>query len=88
MCVIHGLVAHGWNAQSQKFPMWGIGLTLMFNTIGAVVYVLRFPERWWPRKFDIFGASHQLMHCAIVVAGLAWLAGMITAFDNAHMSEA
>lgn len=64
--------------------MWGVGLTLMFNTIGAVIYVVKFPERWWPRMFDLFGASHQLMHCAIIVAGLAWLAGMIAAFDNAH----
>jgi adiponectin receptor len=64
--------------------MWGVELTLLFNTLGAIVYVLRFPERRWPRRFDIFGASHQLMHCAIIIAGLAWLAGMITAFDNTH----
>ena len=48
------------------------------------LYVIRFPERWWPRRFDIFGASHQLMHWAIVIAGLAWLVGTVQAFDAAH----
>ena len=62
--------------------MWGIGLTLLFNTIGVVVYVLRFPERWFPRKYDIFGASHQLMHLSILLASLVWLWGMVRAFDN------
>jgi hypothetical protein len=28
------------------------------------------------------------MHFAIVIAGLIWLAGTITAFDNAHAIEA
>jgi adiponectin receptor len=82
--VIHGLVIHGWNEQSVRFPLWGVGGTLLLNTTGAVVYVLRFPERWWPRRFDIFGASHQLMHCVIVLAGLVWVGGMIAAFENVH----
>lgn len=78
------MIKHGWKEQSNRFPMWGIGLTLLFNTIAATVYVLRFPERWWRRSYDILGASHQLMHFSIVIASLAWLAGMIAAFDNAH----
>lgn len=83
-CVVHGFIAHGWDEQNRRFPAWGIGLTLLFNTIGATVYVLRFPESFWPRRFDIFGASHQLMHISILIASIAWLFGMITAFDNAH----
>lgn len=64
--------------------MWGIGLTIVFNLFGAVVYTYRFPERWFRRTFDIFGASHQLMHVSVVIASLAWLAGLLQAFDNVH----
>jgi len=82
--IIHGLGIHGWNGQSERFPMWGIGLTLLFNSLGALAYATRFPERWWRRTFDIFGASHQIMHIMIIIAGLAFLAGMLRAFDNVH----
>jgi adiponectin receptor len=68
--------------------MRAVGLTLLFDIIGAVVYATQFPERWWRRRFDIFGASHQLMHSAIVFAALAWLSGTITAFDNLHAMKA
>lgn len=85
--VIHALILHGWDTQNRRFPMWAIGGTLLFNTLGAGVYVLRFPERWWRRTFDIFGASHQLMHISIVIASLVWLGGMIEAFDDAHARQ-
>ena len=34
---------------------------------GAVIYILRIPERWYPGKFDICGASHQLFHICVVI---------------------
>lgn len=82
--VLPALILHGWDKQDGRFPMWAIGFTLLFNILGAGVYVLRFPERWWRRTFDIFGASHQLMHISIVIASLVWLRGMIKALDDAH----
>jgi len=88
LCVIHGLVIHGWNEQTSRFPAWGIGLTLLFNTIGATVYVVRFPERCFRRRCDIFDASHQLMHISIVGASLMWLWGMVHAFDYMHAGMA
>lgn len=84
LTVIHGLAKHGWASQSQRFPMFAIGLTIVLNTTGAIVYISHFPERWWPLKFDITGASHQVMHCLIVLAALAWLGGMLKAFDYEH----
>jgi adiponectin receptor len=33
---------------------------------GVVVYVLRWPERRWPGRFDIVGQSHQLWHVFIL----------------------
>ena len=37
---------------------------------GALLYVFRIPERWYPKTFDNFGSSHQIFHLA-VVAGCA-----------------
>ena len=34
---------------------WGGGL---FYIVGGVLYALKFPERLYPRKFDICGQSH------------------------------
>jgi len=85
--ILHGLVLHGWKEQSVRFPMWGIGGTLFFNSLGALAYATKFPERCFRRTFDIWGASHQIMHIMIVFAGLTFLAGMLRAFDNAHSGK-
>lgn len=34
---------------------------------GAVLYVLRVPERCKPGRFDLCGASHQLFHLAVLM---------------------
>jgi len=25
---------------------------------GAIIYAMRIPEKWFPKKFDLLGASH------------------------------
>jgi len=32
------------------------------------MYATQTPERFFPRRFDIFGASHQIFHIMIIVA--------------------
>ena len=44
--------------------LWVLGGYLCIQ--GAVIYVLRVPERWAPGTFDIFGSSHQIFHAAVV----------------------
>jgi adiponectin receptor len=33
---------------------------------GAITYAKRFPERWYPNRFDLFGHSHSIFHVAIL----------------------
>jgi adiponectin receptor len=33
-------------------------LSGLFYLTGAVFYMTRFPEKWWPGVFDYFGSSH------------------------------
>lgn len=49
--------------------------------------VLQFPERWCPRRFDLFGASHQLMHICVVVAALTYTCAVVQMFDYHHNQE-
>ena len=46
-----------------------VGLHALAAGPGLAAYALRIPERWFPRRFDLFGASHQLWHLG-VLAGL------------------
>ena len=48
--------------------MWALGGAVYIG--GALIYVFRIPERWYPKKFDKAGSSHNIFHCA-VVAGCA-----------------
>lgn len=42
------------------------------------------PEKWYPYRHDVWGASHQIMHCLVVCAGIAHLFGLLRAFDHVH----
>ena len=36
--------------------------------VGAIILSLRYPEKKFPKKFDNFGASHQIWHVFVVTA--------------------
>ena len=44
----------------------------------------QFPERWYPKRFDLLGASHQIMHVMVVAAALAYTQAVLEAFDFRH----
>lgn len=52
--------------------------------LGACIYAMRVPERFWPRKFDLFGSSHQIFHCCVVAAGIVHAVGVWKAFEYRH----
>ena len=37
---------------------------------GAIIYMLKCPERWAPGKFDMCGASHQIFHFFVFAGAL------------------
>lgn len=43
----------------------------VYYVIGAIIYAMRFPERFFPGKFDVWFHSHQIFHVLIVIA--AWI---------------
>lgn len=46
--------------------------------------LVQFPEKWFPRRFDLLGASHQLMHICVVAAALTYTCAVVQAFDYRH----
>jgi adiponectin receptor len=54
----------------------------LFNGTGAAIYAARIPERWYPRRFDIYGSSHQIMHILVICAALSYTIGLVKAFDH------
>ncbi len=48
--------------------LYDAGMTVGLAGAGGVMYASRIPERWWPRMFDYFGASHQLMHFLVLAS--------------------
>ena len=46
----------------------------------GVLTHLQFPEVKFPGKFDLVGHSHQIMHVAVLIAGLVHYHGLSQAF--------
>ncbi|KAK4446570.1 hemolysin-III related-domain-containing protein [Podospora aff. communis PSN243] len=84
--VSHGLVKYGYETHSQRIGLRWILLTLLFNSLGAAAYASKFPEKWYPRQFDMVGASHQLFHIFIVCAGVMYGRAVLQEFDFLHSS--
>ena len=49
--------------------------------IGALFYILRFPERKFPGTFDYFGASHQIFHVLVFFGALFHFMGSLEAYN-------
>ncbi len=72
----------------RRVSLWpGVLLTLAGNTVGAAAYTAKFPERWWPRRFDLLGASHQIMHMAVLAAAVAYAVGVDRALTFRRSAE-
>ncbi|KAK6614342.1 hemolysin III family channel protein [Botrytis cinerea] len=82
--VVHGATIYGWRVQNQRMGITWVLITLMLNVLGATAYAIKFPERWFNKSFDLFGASHQLFHMMVVLAALVYSKAILQAFDFAH----
>lgn len=80
--VIHGLMMFpSYNALNERMSLeYLIGLGLL-NFSGAAIYAARIPERWFPEFFDIWGASHQIMHVLVIMGALSHEKGLLRALD-------
>lgn len=79
--VLHGIALNGWKIQNERMSVsYFIGLGLL-NGTGTAIYALRMPERWYPRTFDLYGSSHQIMHILVELGALSHATGLLKSFD-------
>lgn len=67
---MHILFRDGYMQACQAFAPWSLGAMAAVYIFGAVLYVLRIPERFSPGMFDIWASSHQLFHICVIMAAL------------------
>ncbi|KAM3471474.1 hypothetical protein MY8738_009309 [Beauveria namnaoensis] len=80
--VIHGLLLYGWELQKSRMSLVWMGWMATANLVGALIYAARIPERWVPYTFDNFGASHQILHVAVMIAAWIHFHGLMEAFHT------
>lgn len=81
---IHGVRINGFAEHDRRMGLSHfIGLGIL-NGSGGGVYGARIPERWYPKRFDIFGSSHQIMHVLVICGAWCYSVGLLRAFDYWH----
>jgi adiponectin receptor len=53
--------------QSESVIVFACIGIIVCLTLTALVYTKAFPEKYFPTTFDLFGASHQLMHLGLII---------------------
>ncbi|CAH0024523.1 unnamed protein product [Clonostachys rhizophaga] len=81
--LIHGLDIFGLDLMSKKAFTCTIVAKIGCLLSGTSLYAIRFPESWWPGKFDMC-SSHSFMHILVVCAAIIQMIGYLEAFDYAY----
>ncbi|KAK4100923.1 HlyIII-domain-containing protein [Parathielavia hyrcaniae] len=82
--ILHALTSRGYRELDERMGLSWVILQGALYIFGALVYAVRFPERRYPGKFDIWGSSHQIFHVFVLLAAATHLYGMTRAFDFHH----
>ncbi|KRK04065.1 adiponectin receptor protein isoform X2 [Drosophila yakuba] len=73
---IHYSIMEGWFSQMSRASLGWLILMGLLYILGALLYALRVPERWFPGKFDIWGQSHQIFHILVIAAAFVHYHGI------------
>ena len=68
--------------QTNIWPWLGGGI---LYAIGAILYAIKFPERYIRGVFDIYGSSHQLFHLFVLAAAFLQYWASIRSFHERQL---
>ncbi|KAF8848636.1 hypothetical protein BDZ45DRAFT_605618, partial [Acephala macrosclerotiorum] len=68
--IFHSIWIHRFSVQNQPMSLSWMAWMGTFNVVGAVVYAVRVPERWWSYRFYFVGQRHQIFYAMVTIAGL------------------
>ena len=52
---------------NQNLEFFPLALGGAIYMLGAIIYALRIPEKWYPKKFDLIGSSHNIHHVCVII---------------------
>ena len=67
--------------------LWPLCAMLALYGCGFGFYVSHFPERWYPKRFDVWFASHQFWHCFILLAVRVWHYNLVQVFQFKPLAQ-
>ena len=70
---------------TPKYYLWVLGGASY--VVGALIYLNRIPEKYVPRTFDYFAASHQIFHLLVVVGVILHYCGSLNAYYYRSMNS-
>ncbi|KAH8417854.1 hypothetical protein KR222_007329 [Zaprionus bogoriensis] len=73
---VHYSIMEGWFSQISRASLGWLILMGLLYILGALLYALRVPERWFPGKFDIWFQSHQIFHVLVIAAAFVHYHGI------------
>ncbi|OAF65116.1 mPR alpha [Intoshia linei] len=74
---VHYVITDGfWKLFNEASMGWLLLMAFLY-IFGAVIYALRFPERMYPGKFDIWFQSHQIFHVFVIAAAFVHYHGTL-----------
>lgn len=82
--IFTGIWYYGYREAYIRIQLPWIVLEGVFYIFGAFLYGIRFPEKFHPGKYDIWGHSHQIFHILVVIAALCHLKGLIGSYKLVH----
>jgi adiponectin receptor len=82
--LIHGTWLYGYTALEERMGLRWSWLQSTLYILGCGFFASCVPERWYPGRYDLVGASHQIFHFCALAAATAQLKALLTAFDHLH----
>jgi adiponectin receptor len=75
---IHLLIRNKELSLSQRTVLTSYKQLAVLNLLGGLFYGTRIPERFYKKTFDIYGASHQIMHVLVICGALVYQTSLLT----------
>ncbi|KAL4889832.1 hemolysin-III channel protein Izh2 [Aspergillus ambiguus] len=85
--IIHASLIFPYTQLDQQAGLRYYYLEGLVMLAGVFFYATRFPESWKPRRFDIWGASHQIFHLMVVAGAVIHWYGILTAFQWNYINQ-
>jgi len=73
---VHYTLIEGWDFAITKASLGWLILMGSLYVLGAILYAIRVPERFFPGKCDLWFQSHQIFHVLVLAAAFVHYHGI------------